>query len=360
MCIPGDHFILRSITPVTTLGGGRVIDPAPHKHGTGPRWHDRLVLLEEGAAGCHGGAALAGGLPAGPDPGQAGREPLPVAIPPRQERGGRGGPAGRRPRPAGGGSRERCRRRWHGAPIGRARQAPGGPGPRLFHGPSLLSLVEATLDALRRRADTDALNPYLTLGDLRRDLARGKEWPALDEALARLVAAGEVRRTEHGFVLGGGGHEPDAGQGGSLALLLAQFEDVSVPAETPSVAVAAEAVGLPPREAQKIVDALVRQGRLVRVGEDLYYPPDRLQALLDRLAGSHGSRRADDPGRSPRPARHLAALRPGAAGAHGLRGPDATGGGGAAPAAPPAVGSGAAAGSRCVAAPAPILAEGMS
>jgi len=52
------------------------------------------------------------------------------------------------------------------------------------------------------------------------------------------------------------------------------------------VAVAAEAAGLAPREAQKMVDALVRQDRLVRVGEDLYYPPDRLQDLLDRLAGA--------------------------------------------------------------------------
>ena len=126
----------------------------------------------------------------------------------------------------------------------------------------------------------------MTLGDLRRDLARGKEWPALDEALARLVAAGEVRRTEHGFVWAEAAAEPDAGQGESMALLLAQFEAAPVPAETPSVAVVAEAAGLPPRDAQKIVDALVRQGKLVRVGEDLYYPPDRLQALLDQLAGA--------------------------------------------------------------------------
>ena len=48
---PGDQFIVRSVTPVTTIGGGRVIDPAPHKHGTGPQWHDRLALLEQGAAG---------------------------------------------------------------------------------------------------------------------------------------------------------------------------------------------------------------------------------------------------------------------------------------------------------------------
>ncbi len=56
------------------------------------------------------------------------------------------------------------------------------------------------------------------------------------------------------------------------------------PSDELSVAVAAENAGLSAREAQKLVEALVRQGRLERVGEDLYYPPARLQALLGRLA----------------------------------------------------------------------------
>ncbi len=52
------------------------------------------------------------------------------------------------------------------------------------------------------------------------------------------------------------------------------------------MAVAAEVTGLPVREAQKLVDALVRRKRLVKVGEDLYYPPERLEALMDRLAAA--------------------------------------------------------------------------
>ncbi len=50
--------------------------------------------------------------------------------------------------------------------------------------------------------------------------------------------------------------------------------------------VAAEAAGLASREAQKMIDALVRQDRLVKVGEDLYYPPDRLEALIGRIAAA--------------------------------------------------------------------------
>ena len=35
-----------------------------------------------------------------------------------------------------------------------------------------------------------------------------------------------------------------------------------------------------------MVDALVRQGRLVKVGEDLYYPTARLEDLLGRLTAA--------------------------------------------------------------------------
>ncbi len=282
---PGDRFILRSITPVTTLGGGRVIDPAPHKHSTGPRWHDRLMLLEEGAVDAVAALLLHEAFPQGLA--QARLEGSPYLW--RFPRGKNAAAvaallADGRALPAGGTATVPLTDT--GAGSAAATKSSGGPGPRLFHGPSLLSLVEATLDTLKDRAGTYALNPYMTLGDLRRDLARGKEWPALDEALARLVAGGDLRRTEHGFVWAEAAAEPDAGQGESMASLLAQFEDSCAPAEAPSVAVAAEAAGLPPREAQKIVDALVRQGKLVRVGEDLYYPLDRLQTLLDQLAGA--------------------------------------------------------------------------
>jgi len=30
--VAGDHFVLRSYSPVTTIGGGRILDPLPGKH----------------------------------------------------------------------------------------------------------------------------------------------------------------------------------------------------------------------------------------------------------------------------------------------------------------------------------------
>ncbi len=275
---PGDHFILRSVTPVTTLGGGRVVDPSARKHGTGQRWRDRLLILEAGPADDVATLLLQEAFPQGLTRGRLEGSPYLWRFTSAANRSavaallvdGRALPAG------------------SGATGGADRGTGGAENRtvRLFHGPSLFALVETTSGTLQRKAETDALNPYQSLGDLRRDLARGKEWPALDEALARLVAAGDVQRTEHGFVWAEAAVEPDEAQGESMALVLAQFESPAVPAETPTVAMAAEAAGLPPRDTQKIVDALVRQGKLVRVGEDLYYPPDRLQALMDQLAAA--------------------------------------------------------------------------
>jgi selenocysteine-specific elongation factor len=269
---PGDQFILRSLTPVTTIGGGRVIDPAPRKHGTGPQWHERLALLEEGLP-----QAVASLLLHDAFPGALSRRRLessPYLW--------RSSTAETKAAVAG---------LLADGRILATGQAAGG-DVRLFDGARLEALAESALAALRARAEADPLDPYLTVGDLRRELAGGKESPALDAVLDRLQAAGDAVRTEHGFRWAEAVAVPDAGRDAAVERLAAQFagpagrEEGPGAAETPAVSVAAEAAGLPAREAQKIVDALVKRGRLVKVGEDLYYPPGRLDALMDRLANA--------------------------------------------------------------------------
>jgi selenocysteine-specific elongation factor len=44
---PGDRFVIRGIAPATTIGGGAVLDPAPRRHGAGPRIRDRLAAIRE-------------------------------------------------------------------------------------------------------------------------------------------------------------------------------------------------------------------------------------------------------------------------------------------------------------------------
>jgi len=293
---PGDQFIVRSVTPVTTIGGGRVIDPAPRKHSTGQHWHDRLAVLEDGRPEAVAALLLQESFPSGPVRGRFETSPYLWPFTPEETReavvallaDGRALAVG-----AG-----------VGGPGGETRSGAVGPNVRLFHGPSLLALTDAALTALRAKADDDPLDPYLTLGDLRRELAGGRGSPALEVALDRLQDAGEAIRSEHGYRWAGAAVAARGAQAEVVERLLEQFSAgaagqgptgrgevlgstaavvASGAAETPSVTAAAEAVGLTVEAAQKVIDALVRQGRLVRVGEDLYYPPDRLEALIGRI-----------------------------------------------------------------------------
>ena len=242
---PGDQFIVRSVTPVTTIGGGRVIDPAAHKHGTGPRWRERLALLEEGAPAAIAALLLQESFPSYLQRGRLEASPYlwrsaAAEIGPAVASllaDGRAVVAGR-----------------GGARLGRwdARSGAGSPKPkvsgaaRLFHGPSFAGLMERTLATLAGRAKSDVLNPYLTLGELRRELAGGKEWPALDSALEHLATAGEITRSEHGYRVAGaaGADEPEDER---TLKLLAQFGGVPALAPARTAATPPQPARLPPR-----------------------------------------------------------------------------------------------------------------
>jgi selenocysteine-specific elongation factor len=264
---PGDQFILRSITPVTTLGGGRVVDPAAHKHGTAAEWRKRLATLEDAGADTIAELLLEECFPWAMTRGQLEESPYlwRFAAPERA------------------------------APVaalladGRATSS----GLRLFHGPSLSRIESDAAAKIGQKSETDPLNPYYTLGELRRELAGGKDWPALDAALEELQSQGAVVRTEHGYISSKAA-AADVSLSEKAQLLLQVFSapgpveevhagDNGLGAETPSVAVAADAAEMTAGEAQRIIDALVRQGRLVRVGEDFYYPPARLDSLTAAL-----------------------------------------------------------------------------
>ncbi len=253
---PGDHLILRSVTPVTTIGGGRVFDPAPHKHGTDPKWRSRLAVLETGPAPDIAELLLVEAFPRG------------IA-----------------------------RRRLEGSPYlwrfnGRKAVetllagglAEVGDGELLFHAGSLAALREQVMETLKQRAAEDAANPFLTLGELRRVVSRGREWPALEAALAQLQAGGDVVRSEHGVRWGEAAvalEGPDATAAAKLLEVMAAGG-----ADVPTPAVATSAAGLLPADGARLLKALERQRQVVRVTEDLYYPAGVLEELLGRITAA--------------------------------------------------------------------------
>lgn len=49
LCLPGDHFIIRSYSPITTIGGGVILDNLPQRHhGRKVSIVERLKILEKG------------------------------------------------------------------------------------------------------------------------------------------------------------------------------------------------------------------------------------------------------------------------------------------------------------------------
>jgi selenocysteine-specific elongation factor len=73
IAVPGDRLVVRQIAPPDTLGGGRVLDAHPRKHGPS---RDLLVALERLARG------EAEGPPAEPAPAGQAPPPPPAAPPP--------------------------------------------------------------------------------------------------------------------------------------------------------------------------------------------------------------------------------------------------------------------------------------
>jgi selenocysteine-specific elongation factor len=238
---------------VTTIGGGRVFDPHPRKHGTDPKWRERLAVLEDGPAEAIADLLLSEAFPAG--------------IPRRHL--------------------EESPYLWRFdaspavAVLLRDARAVQGPQQRLFSRPLLEGLERRVVAALSARAEADAVDPYLSVGELRRAVSEGKEWQALDAALERLQASGEIVRTEHGLRWGEAAGALEGDDAEKAERLVALFERIGL--EAPSMAVAATEEGLSEGEALRLAQALERQGRMTKVGEDLYYATSTLEDVMGRI-----------------------------------------------------------------------------
>src|SRR5660398_204613 len=113
-------------------------------------------------------------------------------------------------------------------------------------------------------------------------VAGGKEWPALEAALAALEKEGEIVRTEHGLRWGeaqGGLEGEDAERAEEV---WERFRQAGV--EVPTVAVVAAELGITEAAATRLVQVLQRQGRMVKVGGSLYYSAEGLQELIARIS----------------------------------------------------------------------------
>lgn len=160
----GDRVVLRSYSPVATIGGGRVIDPMPL-----PRRRAEIAALQAGGTESDEGAvarflreAGAAGLDLG---GLVGRLTLPAAS-----------------------TRGLMAEVRSAIPL-------GGAPDHFVDAAALAGLEQAALDRVKRHHEKDPLAKGLSKEELRRRVF-GKAHPAVfDTALDRLVSAGKVTET---------------------------------------------------------------------------------------------------------------------------------------------------------------------
>ncbi len=270
---PHDRFILRSLSPGQTIGGGIVLDALPR------RWRDRgaqLAFLNAVAAGdvaqacllavadrAATGLAAADLIAADIDVALASRTLEALARSGDVETIGAGAPrrgAGAPPPP--GGTRSAVEeRRWFAA--------------------GTIAAVESDVAALlARRAAERPENPFVPLAEIAAAVPRFPS-AALAVVAARLVGRGELAERDGGYALAGAGdalapaHEALAARVGER-LAAARFAP-------PTLASLEEELAADKRDLVAVLEALTRRGAAVRVDRDLWFDRAAVDEARERL-----------------------------------------------------------------------------
>lgn len=245
-----DLFVIRSYSPVTTVGGGRVIDPAPRRH---KRLRhdvlDALAVLEEGT-------------------------PDDVLIHTVDEAGIDGVSEDALAEKLGRGSRETAERL---ASSGRLVKLEG----RLYTSDGLARLAGRTRELLEAFAKGAPLEWGMSAEELRGKLSRRFDRRALDVLLARLGGDGTVSRRGDLVRLG----EDEVSLSESQARLADDIESrlLKAGANVPTLDELRDSVGGPDFDA--IVKLLSETGRVVKVTSTLLFHPkvvDEIRAAITR------------------------------------------------------------------------------
>ena len=256
LAAPGDRFIIRMFSPVVTIGGGVVVDVTGHRYRRGDRASQRLGTLERGP------------------PAER------VALLVRESKYGMS-----------------LAELAVATGLGEAaiEQAAGSEALLAFHQPELW-LVDREWSRTVLARVTEVLRDFHRQHPLApgvpREEVRSREFPGappflLDALVARgggLVIEGEMLRlASHTVVL-----KQDEEQ--ASASMEAVFEKAGL--AVPPVSEALAKSGVDPARARTLLQILLRQGRLVKIGDDLVFHRSALDGLRQLLAPYKGQRLA--------------------------------------------------------------------
>ncbi len=246
----GDRLVLRSYSPVETIGGALVLDPLPPRRTAATR--GRVERLREPALGSVAEVlveeAKAAGIPA---PLLAARLAVPLQA-------------------------------LLAALAGHASLVVLGSDPAVIVSPIVLAALEKrALEVLAAFHAGQTLRPGMPREELRARAFAGAAPVAFDHVVTELAAAGRIRVLPDAIALAGHEVRLSAAEEEARSLLLeraraARFSGVE------TAALAADA-GRDPKLLERMTRMLVSERALVRIGETLLLTPEHLEALKQEV-----------------------------------------------------------------------------
>jgi selenocysteine-specific elongation factor len=252
--VAGDHFVIRSYSPVSTVAGGVVLHPNSkrHKRNRPEILNDLKILLNgepDGRIALH--ARLAG---------RQGLLPrdLPRLVPlPAKER------------------QSRISSLLNNRTLMRIEKDTG----RMLHAKVLEELFDQVKSLLSDYHKSQPLKPGMPREELKQRLGRGMDQKLFLQLIHRLGESGELAAEKD--ILRLPSHKVRLT--GDDAALKARFEQAYQKGGFAPPNLKDVIQGVEPKQAKEVLGVLVNQGGLVKIKEDLYYASDELQKIKDIL-----------------------------------------------------------------------------
>ncbi len=258
---PGDRFVLRSYSPVTTMGGGRVVDAHPGKH----RLVDPAALQEFSLLESADPAKMVSVyLRRAGKPVQTASLVLASGLPPDTVERGLSELEGRR---------EAVR-------LGR------GDGANYLEAADYAGARSAVRDALEEFHRSEPLAEGMAKETLRKKVLASWDARSADILFERMSAAGELDVRGKLVSIAGTGAAVTGEQERLLGEAVSRI--ASGGASPPTLSELAAGLGLDRRMLGELLAVAEKQDRVVRVSPELFFSPDAMAAIERRLRESTG------------------------------------------------------------------------
>ncbi len=251
----GDRFILRSLSPVTTIGGGVVIDPAPRKHGRGEAYTRRLEILETGKTVAVVSLLLS----------EAGKRGLNL----NGLISGSNLPKGQ------------LKRSLEDPAVAVGREASGG---LIYFSPQIISELESLiLKTLKLRQEESPAEPSLAAGGLAKALDMAPDDSSFQALLAGMIKSGGVAFAKQRYLLASAETRLSKAQEQLLDSVSDQLKEAGL--MPPPVSELAALTGAGGQDLQLILGLLEERGAVVKVKPELYFAAGAVEQARRAVVG---------------------------------------------------------------------------